>query len=78
NVTYWRSMQKYEGADITSMVTLLLAYQCLGDGKGSRHNSIIHDAPSADLHSLTKDFAKKIGDIVDLYVLAMEKLSVYT
>ncbi|GJS98542.1 hypothetical protein Tco_0819712, partial [Tanacetum coccineum] len=22
NVTYWRSMQKYEGADITSMVTL--------------------------------------------------------
>ncbi|GJZ28874.1 hypothetical protein Tco_0573521 [Tanacetum coccineum] len=46
----------------------------LGDGKGSGYNSIIHDAPGANLHSLTKDFAKKIGGNVYLYVSAMEKI----
>ncbi|GKA18439.1 BTB/POZ domain-containing protein isoform X1 [Tanacetum coccineum] len=46
----------------TSTASQMTQEECLGDGKGSGYNSIIPDAPCADLHSLTKDFAKKIGD----------------
>ena len=50
----------------------------MGDGKGSGYNSIIPDAPGVDSDPLTKEFAEKIGDLVDQYVKAMEKVSVYT
>ena len=50
----------------------------MGDGKGSGYISIIPDAPGVDSHPLTKEFAEKIGDLVDQYVKAMEKVSVYT
>ncbi|GKF25082.1 probable methionine--tRNA ligase, partial [Tanacetum coccineum] len=49
-------------------------YSRLGDGKGLGYSSIIPDASGADSHSLWKEFAKKIGDYVDKYVKAMEKV----
>ncbi|GJU84840.1 probable methionine--tRNA ligase [Tanacetum coccineum] len=46
----------------------------LGAGKGSGYNSIIPDAPGAKSHLLTKVLADKIGNYVDQYVEAMEKV----
>ncbi|GJT02561.1 probable methionine--tRNA ligase [Tanacetum coccineum] len=57
-----------------SRVLSFIAKPGLGDGKGLGYSSIISDAPGADLHSLWKEFANKIGDYVDKYVKAMEKV----
>lgn len=46
-----------------------------GTGKGSGYNSIIPDAPGAESHPLTKALGEKIGNYVDQYVEAMEKVS---
>ncbi|KAJ0702939.1 putative methionine--tRNA ligase [Helianthus annuus] len=45
-----------------------------GSGKGSGYNSIIPDAPGAESHPLTKALAEKVGNYVDQYVDAMEKV----
>ncbi|KAD7478040.1 hypothetical protein R6Q59_026451 [Mikania micrantha] len=43
-------------------------------GKGSGYNSIVPDAPDAESHPLTKALGEKIGNYVDQYVEAMEKV----
>ncbi|KVI08255.1 Aminoacyl-tRNA synthetase, class 1a, anticodon-binding [Cynara cardunculus var. scolymus] len=45
-----------------------------GSAKGSGYNSIIPDAPGAESHLLTKALGEKIGNYVDQYVEAMEKV----
>nr|GEV88016.1 probable UDP-N-acetylglucosamine--peptide N-acetylglucosaminyltransferase SPINDLY [Tanacetum cinerariifolium] len=46
----------------------------LGRWQGFMIQFHIPDAPGADSHSLWKEFANKIGDYVDKYVKAMEKV----
>ncbi|GKF81522.1 hypothetical protein Tco_0240124, partial [Tanacetum coccineum] len=53
---------------------MLLWPAYLGAGKGSGYNSIILDAPGAESHLLTKALADKIGNYVDQYMEAMEKV----
>nr|GEV09805.1 probable methionine--tRNA ligase [Tanacetum cinerariifolium] len=55
-------------------VLSFIAKPDLGAGKGSGYNSIIPDAPGAESHPLTKALAEKIGNYVDQYVEAMEKV----
>ncbi|XP_071736349.1 probable methionine--tRNA ligase [Rutidosis leptorrhynchoides] len=45
-----------------------------GTGKGAGYSSIIPDAPGAESHALTKALGDKIGNYVDQYVEAMEKV----
>ncbi|CAL5353964.1 unnamed protein product [Camellia sinensis] len=46
----------------------------LEDSRGVGYHSIIPDAPGAELHQLTKTFGEKIGDYVQQYLEAMEKV----
>ena len=41
---------------------------------GQGYGSTIPDAPGAESHSLSKTLAEKVGDLVEQYVKAMEKV----
>ncbi|WOK94242.1 hypothetical protein Cni_G02944 [Canna indica] len=41
---------------------------------GAGYNSIIPDAPGAESHKLTRDLGEKVGNLIDEYLDAMEKV----
>lgn len=47
----------------------------LEDSKGVGYHSVIPEAPGAESHPLTKTFGETVGDYVQQYLEAMEKVT---
>ncbi|XAR72635.1 Methionine--tRNA ligase [Bertholletia excelsa] len=62
------------GNFINRVLSFIAKDPALGENKGVGYNSIIPDAPGAVSHSLTKNFGEKVGDYVEQYIEAMEKV----
>ncbi|THG18871.1 hypothetical protein TEA_026704 [Camellia sinensis var. sinensis] len=62
------------GNFINRVLSFIAKDPALEDSRGVGYHSIIPDAPGAELHQLTKTFGEKIGDYVQQYLEAMEKV----
>lgn len=59
--------------NLGNFINRVLSFIAKESGLG--YGSIIPDAPNAESHLLTKTLGDKIGDYVDQYVEAMEKVT---
>ncbi|KAI3913612.1 hypothetical protein MKW92_038256 [Papaver armeniacum] len=59
-------------ANLGNFINRVLSFIAKPSGIG--YGSIVPDAPDAESHSLTKAFAEKVGNYVEQYVEAMEKV----
>ncbi|KAJ0051563.1 hypothetical protein Pint_01529 [Pistacia integerrima] len=58
--------------NLGNFVNRVLSFIVKPPGRG--YGSVVPDAPEADLHPLTKVLAEKLGNYVDQYIEAMEKV----
>lgn len=72
----WTDLQAKLNSELLSnlgnFVNRVLSFIAKPSGQG--YGSTIPDAPGAESHSLSKTLAEKVGDLVEQYVKAMEKV----
>ncbi|GFY96786.1 methionine-tRNA ligase, putative [Actinidia rufa] len=62
------------GNFVNRVLSFIAKDPALEDSKGVGYHSVIPEAPGAESHPLTKTFGEKVGEYVEQYLEAMEKV----